>query len=87
MTGGFSEVSGESYGIRIAGENLGLVSGGRRVGERPGLGVSWRSQASAGGVGVWVGRALMGSLGVSGRQLECHQGVSGQGNGQEAAVH
>lgn len=83
MAGGFSEVSGKSYGI--TGENLELVSGDRRLGERPGLGVSWRSPASAGGVWVWVGRALMES---SGRQLECHQGVSGQGNGQqEAAVH
>ena len=38
MAGGFSEVSGKSYGI--TGENLELVSGDRRLGERPGLGVA-----------------------------------------------
>ena len=64
MAGVFSGVSGKSYGI--AGESLGLVSGGWKTGEctGPGAGgVSWRSLASAGGVWVWVERALMGGSG------------------------
>ena len=54
MAGGFSEVSGKSYGI--TGENLELVSGDRRLGERPGLGSAGEARRQQEGSGFgWEG--------------------------------
>lgn len=48
---GGSEVSRKTHGV--GGQSLGFASGVWRVGEKTGLGVTWRSLASVGGSGYW----------------------------------
>lgn len=54
---GGSEVSRKTRGV--GGQSRGFVSGVWRVGERTGLGVTWRSLASVGGIWVLVRRTLI----------------------------